>query len=504
MSDRPQKLSFIEKAGYSVGDAAANFVFHTMIIFQLSFYTDTFGIAAAAAGTLLLVGRLWDAFFDPMMGVMADRTNTRWGKFRPWVLWTAVPWGVVMVLAYTTPGFSTAGKLAYACVTNILLMTLYSANNTPYSAMTGVMTGDVNERTSLSSYRFVAAMIAQLIVGGFTLPLVAKFGQGDRQKGWQMTIGLWAIICVVLFVITFFTTRERIKPNPEQKSSPREDFGNLLKNKPWIAMFVLTLAHFIVLAMRGGTMFYYFEHYVDHNRLFDLLQTLGLTAAVEGSSSGGAWHFFLNTFGLIVDSSKQNVSSVGFSLFNMSSQFVTVIGVLFSTMLAIKFGKRAVAIVGFSLTTVFMASFIFLPRDAVGATFILEYLRALSYAPTIPLLWAMFADVVDFGEWTTGRRTTGVIYATIIFGLKAGLSLGGAIAGWLLSGYGYKANAVQTPEALQGIRMTISVYPTIFFLIVITCLFFYSISKEFNIRIQDELAERRKKYATQAAAPASS
>jgi len=504
MSDRPQKLSFVEKAGYSLGDAAANFVFHTMIIFQLSFYTDTFGIAAAAAGTLLLVGRLWDAFFDPMMGVMADRTNTRWGKFRPWVLWTAVPWGVVMVLAYTTPGFSTAGKLAYACLTNILLMTLYSANNTPYSAMTGVMTGDVNERTSLSSYRFVAAMIAQLIVGGFTLPLVAKFGQGDRQKGWQMTIGLWAIICVVLFVITFFTTRERIKPNPEQKSSPREDFGNLLKNKPWIAMFVLTLAHFIVLAMRGGTMFYYFEHYVDHNRLFDLLQTLGLTAAAEGSSSGGAWHFLLNTFGLIVDSSKQNVSSVGFSLFNMSSQFVTVIGVLFSTMLAIKFGKRAVAIVGFSLTTVFMASFIFLPRDAVGATFILEYLRALSYAPTIPLLWAMFADVVDFGEWTTGRRTTGVIYATIIFGLKAGLSLGGAIAGWLLSGYGYKANAVQTPEALQGIRMTISVYPTVFFLIVITCLFFYSISKDLNIKIQDELAERRKKYTTQAAAPISS
>jgi GPH family glycoside/pentoside/hexuronide:cation symporter len=504
MADKVQKLSFIEKAGYSVGDAAANFVFHTMIIFQLSFYTDTFGIAAAAAGTLLLVGRLWDAFFDPMMGVMADRTNTRWGKFRPWVLWTAVPWGVVMVLAYTTPGFSTAGKLAYACVTNILLMTLYSANNTPYSAMTGVMTGDVNERTSLSSYRFVAAMIAQLIVGGFTLPLVAKFGQGDRQKGWQMTIGLWAIICVVLFVITFFTTRERIKPNPEQKSSPREDFGNLLKNKPWIAMFVLTLAHFIVLAMRGGTMFYYFEHYVDHNRLFDLLQTLGLTAATEGSSSGGAWHFFLNTFGLIVDSSKQNVSSVGFSLFNMSSQFVTVIGVLFSTMLAIKFGKRAVAIVGFSLTTVFMASFIFLPRDAVGTTFILEYLRALSYAPTIPLLWAMFADVVDFGEWTTGRRTTGVIYATIIFGLKAGLSLGGAIAGWLLSGYGYKANAVQTPEALQGIRMTISVYPTVFFLIVITCLFFYSISKELNIRIQDELAERRKKYTSQTPATAGS
>ena len=188
------RLSFAEKAGYSFGDGAANFVFQTMILFQLNFYTDTLGIAAAAAGTLLLVGRLWDAFFDPMMGVLADRTNTRWGKFRPWVLWTAIPWGIAMVLAYSTPGFSIAGKIAYACITNTLLMTLYSANNTPYSAMTGVMTGDVNERTSLSSFRFVSAMIAQLIVGGFTLPLVAKFGQGDKAKGWQITMALWAAV----------------------------------------------------------------------------------------------------------------------------------------------------------------------------------------------------------------------------------------------------------------------------------------------------------------------
>ena len=495
MSDKPQKLSFVEKAGYSLGDAAANFVFQTMIIFQLSFYTDTLGIAAAAAGTLLLVGRLWDAFFDPMMGVMADRTNTRWGKFRPWVLWTAIPWGVVMFLAYSAPNLSTAGKLVYACVTNILLMTLYSANNTPYSAMTGVMTGDVNERTSLSSYRFVAAMIAQLIVGGFTLPLVAKFGQGDKAKGWQMTMGLWAIVCIVLFVITFLTTRERIQPDPKQKTSAKQDFGDLLKNKPWIAMFILTLAHFMFLAMRGGTMFYYFDYYINHDRLFDFLQWLGLTAIAQGDTSGGVWHYLLNTFGLIVDADKKNVSSVGFSLFNMSSQFVTVAGVLCSTYLARKFGKKVIAIVGFSLTTIFMALFIFLPPDAVGATFILEYIRALTYAPTIPLIWAMFADVVDFGEWTTGRRTTGVIYATIIFGLKAGLSLGGALAGWLLSGYGYRANTVQTPEALQGIRMTISIYPTVLLVIVIVCLFFYKITKLLNIQIQDELAERRKKFA---------
>jgi len=489
------KLSFFEKAGYSLGDAAANFVFQTMILFQLNFYTDTLGITAAAAGSLLLVGRLWDAFFDPMMGVMADRTNTRWGKFRPWVLWTAIPWGVVMVLAYTTPDLGIAGKLVYACVTNVLLMTLYSANNTPYSAMTGVMTGDVNERTSLSSYRFVAAMIAQLMVGGFTLPLVAKFGQGDKSKGWQMTIALWATICVVLFVITFLTTRERIQPDPKQKSSAREDFGNLVRTGPWVAMFILTLAHFIVLAMRGGTISYYFQYYVDQERLFGLLQRLGLTSTAAGAIPGGLWHYLLNTFGLIVDSRRANVSSVGFSLFNMSSQFVTVVGVLCSTFLSIRFGKKAVALTGFSLATVLMALFVLVPPGAVSAAFLLEYARALAYAVTIPLIWAMFADVADYAEWKTGRRTTGVIYATILFGLKAGLSLGGAMAGWLLSGYGYRANAVQTPEALRGIRLTISVYPAIFFLIVIVCLICYKIGKKLNLQIQDELAERRKKFA---------
>lgn len=493
MPEAAQKLSFIEKAGYSLGDAAANFVFQTMILFQLSFYTDTFGLAAAAAGTLLLLGRFWDAFFDPMMGLMADRTNTRWGKFRPWVLWTAIPWGVVLFLAYSRPDLSASGKLVYACVTNILLMTLYSANNTPYSAMTGVMTGDVNERTVLSSYRFVAAMIAQLIVGGFTLPLVAKFGQGDNAKGWQMTMGLWAAVCIVLFVITFLTTRERIQPDPRQKSSPRQDFGDLLKNAPWIAMFILTIAHFTVLAMRGGTLFYYFQYYVDRDRLYRLLQTLGLTPAAAGVAEG-PWHALLNAFGLIVNADRSNVPSVGFSLFNISGQFVTVIGVAMASWLSMRYGKRAVVLMGFSLTTICMALFILLPADAVGPTFLLEYLRQLTYGPTIPLIWAMFADVVDYSEWKTGRRTTGVVYATILFALKGGLSLGGAIAGWLLSGYGYQPNVAQTPEALHGIRMTISIYPSILFLIVILCLVVYPIGKKLNLQIQDELAARRSKF----------
>ncbi len=490
-----QKLSFAEKAGYSLGDGAANFVFQTMILFQLSFYTDTMGLTAAVAGSLLLAGRLWDAFFDPMMGVIADRTSTRWGKFRPWVLWTAVPWGVAMVLAYTNPGWLSPWNVVWACVTNILLMTLYSANNTPYSAMTGVMTGDVNERTSLSSYRFVAAMIAQLIVGGFTLPLVAKFGQGNNAKGWQMTFGLWAAVCVVLLTITFLSTKERIQPDPRQQSDPRKDFASLLRNRPWKAMFILTLVHFAVLAMRGGTLFYYFQYYVNPGKLFDVLQNLGLTAT-PGGGGAGAWRNLLNTFGLMVNANQSNVASVGFSLLNISGQLVTVIGVVFSTALCVRFGKKAVAVAGFGVTTILMALFVFVPAGSIGTIFVLEWMRTLAYAPTIPLVWAMFADVVDYSEWKTGRRATGIIYATILFGLKTGLSLGGATAGWLLSAFGYRANAVQTSGALLGIRLTISVFPAILFLVVVACLLAYPIGRQLNIQIQDQLAERRKKFAT--------
>jgi glycoside/pentoside/hexuronide:cation symporter, GPH family len=495
MSSNSQKLPVLEKIGYSLGDAGANFVFQTMILFQLNFYTDTVGIAAGIAGILLLVGRLWDAFFDPMMGVISDRTKTRWGKFRPWVLWSALPWGVVMILAYTAPEGTPMWKIVYACITNILLMTLYSVNNTPYSALTGVMTGDVNERTSLSSYRFVSAMIAQLMVGGFTLPLVAKFGQGNDAKGWQMTISLWAVLCVILFVITFFSIRERIQPDPKQEKSAKKDFGNLFKNGPWIAMFIITLAHFIVAAMRGGTVVYYFKYYINQDRLFEVLQSLGLTD-VTGTAAGGWWHYSLSTFGLIVNAQKSNVTDVGFSLFSMYSQFITVIGVLCATWLSIRFGKKTIVQVGFGLTAVFMAAFIFLPADAIGATFLLEFLRAISFAPTIPLLWAMFADVADYAEWKTGRRTTGVVYATIIFALKVGLSLGAFFAGQLLDAYGYVKNVPQTPRALLGIRLTMSIYPAIFFVIVVICFFYYKIGKTLNLQIQDELAERRKQFVS--------
>ena len=495
MSLSPEKLSFKEKIGYSFGDAAANFVFQTMLIFQLGFYTDVFHISAAAAGTLLLVGRVWDAIFDPFMGVIADKTNTKWGKFRPWILWSAIPYALIFVLAFTTPNFSYTGKLIYAYITYILLMTLYSVNNLPYSALSGVMTADVNERTTLSSYRFIFAMIAAFIVQGLTLPLVSKLGGGDNTIGWTYTISIFAFLSVIFFVITFLTTRERIKPDPAQKSNPKEDFKNLLKNKPWISMFILTLFLFITLALWGSAMFYYFTYYISKADLFNSLNSWGLVIP-SGTINLSWWDSVLSAFGLIIVGDKSNVTSVGFSLFNMSGQLFTIIGVLCSKWLSSKFGKRNVYLVGLLFTSIFTALFILIPSDSINTIYFLNILKSLAYGPTIPLLWAMMGDVADYTEWVTGRRVTGIVFSAIVFALKAGLGLGGALCGWLLSLYGYIPNVIQSDTALTGIKLTASIYPAITFFVGVIALFFYSISKKLNLQIQDELLERRKKFSS--------
>ena len=445
------KISVTEKIGYSLGDAAANFIFQTMLVFQLAFYTDTFGITAAAAGTLFLVVRVWDAIFDPFMGVVADRTNTKWGKFRPWILWTAVPFGIIGFLTFTTPPFDAQGKLIYAYVTYIVLMMVYSANNLPYSALSGVITGDLAERTSLSAYRFVAAMSAALVIQGLALPMVNYFGGGNSAKGYQITMGVFSALAIVFFIITFATTRERVQPDPTQRNSVRRDLADLTSNGPWVAMFVLTIIVFITLAMRGGVMLYYFKYYLGREDLF--------------------------------------------SIFNVFGTGSTIVGVVASTPLAKRFGKRDVFIVGLVLTVVFTAAFVLLPRTAIALIFGTEMLRQLAYGFTIPLLWAMMADVADFSEWKNHRRATAVVFSAIVFALKAGLGFGGAIGGWLLAAYGYVPNVAQTERALQGIKLTTSVYPAITFALAVVCLFFYRIDKRLEIQITDDLAERRRMYA---------
>ena len=497
MSDSSsQKLSFIEKAGYSAGDAAANFVFMTMVLFQLNFYTDVFGLSANAAAAILLWPRLWDAMFDPIMGVLADRTNTRWGKFRPWVIWTSIPWAIVMVLAYTTPvGWSAGMMIAYAGITNMILMTLYSMNNMPYSALGGVMTGDLNERTKLNSYRFVSVNIAQFIVGGFTLPLVAKFAQGhDRQHGWQVTMTIWAVVCLVCFAITFFTTKERIKPVVEVKSSPKQDFRDLLRNHPWIALFAYTIFNFAMLTYRGGASYNLYHHWTDRGAMFDFLQALGLTTA-DPASQGGILEFL----GYIVHGTRDNLASsnvadVYNSIINMAGFATTIIFIILSAGFSARFGKKAVIFWGFTLAAVNAFAYYFLsPTNTVGLL-VLAVTGSMVYAPTIAVAWAMYADAADFSEWQTGRRFTGIVFATIGFALKSGLALGSAVFLWVMAGFwGYETHLPDAPNAIHGYFMSNSIGVGIIMLGAALAIATCGLNKNVTLKMAADLEERRHK-----------
>jgi glycoside/pentoside/hexuronide:cation symporter, GPH family len=493
------RLSFFEKLGYGMGDAAANFVFMTMVLFQLNFYTDVFGLSASAAAAILLWPRLWDAVFDPIMGVLADRTNTRWGKFRPWILWTAGPWAIVMVLAYTTPeGWSEWSMIAYACVTNTLLMTLYSMNNMPYAALGGVLTADLKERTQLNAYRFAAVQVAQFMVGGLTLPLVAKFAVGnDRQYGWQMTMTLWAVLCLILFFITFFTTKERLAPAKEANQSPKQDFVDLLRNSPWKVMVAMTLVHFAILSFRGGAWYNYFHHYTDKAAMYDFLETLGLTAPalLPGETPPGG---IMELFGYIVHGDRNaleqsNVADVYNSIVNVAGTATHIVGILvFATPLAERFGKKAVAIAGFGFSTLTSLALYLMDPTNVWGMFGLVILGAVAYAPTIPLVWAIFADVADYSEWQTGRRFTGMVFATIGFALKAGLALGSASFLWLMSGlFAYDTKAPSAADAVEGYRAMSSIAVSVMFAICTLLLVVYQLDKSTTLRIAKELEAKR-------------
>ena len=494
MTDSSQKLATREKLGYALGDVATNFFFQSMILYQTRFYTDTAGLSAVAVGSMFLVLRLADAVLDPVIGALSDRTQTRWGKFRPWVLFTAVPFGLVFWLVYVTPNTGPGGKLIYAYITYALVMVLYSANNTPYSALMGVMTPDASERSSIASYRFVGALIGQFIIQALPLPLVAKLGQGDSARGWAITMAIFGALIIVLNLITFASTRERVQPPPEQKPSLRADLKDVFTCGPWIVMFVLTLLVFTMLVVRGSSSNYFFAYYLDQQQLKTFLDKIGLVGT-GGPATG--WESFLNAFGLLVKPDGSNAAAVGLSLFFVAGSLIQIIGIVFSKPLADRFGKKAVFITGMSVTTVATALVFLVGPTSISLMFALSILWAVGWGPTVPLLWVMIADVADYSEWKTSRRATGFMYAGILFALKAGLSLGGALSAWVINAYGYVPNVAQTESALLGIRLGASIYPTLALVLSILCLVIYPIGKKLNLRIQDELVDRRRKFDSQ-------
>lgn len=447
MTEIESKLSIKEKVGYSLGDTASHFVWDMVGFWILIFYTDTFGISAAAAGTIMLIARFWDMISDPIMGVIADRTNTRWGKFRPYILWMALPYSVLAVLTFTTPDLGPTGKVIYAGVTYILLMSVFTAINLPYSSLGAVMTSDSYERAGLNSYRFIFAFIGQFIVSGTALSLALYFGGGDNAKGYQYTLILFSIISFVLFMITFKTTKERVQPPKEQKESLKEDFRNLFKNKPWLILFFVGIISFIMFAMQNLSIAYYFKYYIGK---------------------------------------EENVQ-----LFNVIGTVALIVAIPFSKPLAKRFGKRNVFLAS-SLLSGFFFICLYLPAaNNLTMIYAFNILAKMSYAPAVPLLWTMLADTADYSEWKTGRRSTGLVFSAATFAQKAGWGIGGALAGWMLAIFNFTPNVEQTETAITGIKLMISVIPGILYMSCAILLYFYTIDHETCVVMKSDLDQRR-------------
>tara|TARA_B110000211_G_scaffold75918_1_gene88900 strand:- start:9855 stop:11297 length:1443 start_codon:yes stop_codon:yes gene_type:complete len=471
------KLSITEKIGYSLGDLAANLVFQTLMTYLAYFYTDIYGLESAdATAIMFIVGTIAAFGFNPIIGALADRTYSKWGKFRPWILYTSIPLGIISVMAFSTPDFSYNGKVIYAVITYTLLLLLYASSNLPYSALSGVITGDMKERNSISSYRFVAVMFAQFFVQVFMLPIIIYAGAGDKALGIEIVMTWLAIIGTIMLLITFFTTKERIIPTEEQKSSVVEDLKDLLTNRPWLIMLILTTLTFISLAMKGGSYVYYFENYIDEPRL-----TVFISPILDYLSSVG-----INFFG-------NDPVSAGFGLFNAGGIIFMIFGIGLSKTLADKYGKRNIFASFLFISTIFIILFYFFDKTSLELMFGSQILHGFFYGITIPLLWAMIADVADYSEWKNNRRATAIIFSAMMVGLKLGLTIGGGLVVQILGNFGYEANKelAQSEHVIQGVKLLVSIYPSIPFLIGIVLLFFYEINKKMETQIEIDLRDRR-------------
>lgn len=416
-------VSVKEKIAYGLGDTASNIVFQTVMLFLTFFYTDIYGISPAFVGTMFLAVRIIDAVTDPLMGALADRTQSKYGKFRPYLLWFALPFGLISVLAFTTPDFGEEGKMIYAFVTYTLLMLVYTAINIPYCALGAVLTADPKERVSVQSYRFVFAMLGGLMVTSLTLPLVDFFGQGDRAKGYQLTIMAMSVLGVLMFLACFYGTKERINPPKESFSrSYMDNFRQLWKNDQWRVLALVALCLLSGYVLRTTLAIYYVKYYLEMPDSITLFITLGMLGSM--------------------------------------------VGCIIAQPLAKRYCKVRLYIGIQVLAAALCASSYFVAADNVTLAIGLYVLWNLVFNTGTPLLWAKMADTVDYGQWLTGVRTTGMVYSSIIFFIKMGIAIGGALGGWLLAGMGYQADVAQTEETKAGLLLAFSLYPAIGSLIV--------------------------------------
>lgn len=455
MLTQSSKISLGEKVGYGLGDLASNFVFHIVNAFLLFYYTNIYGIAPAAAGTLFLVAKVWDAITDPLMGTFADRTHTRFGKYRPFLLWMAVPYGVLGFLAFLGPDLADGGKLAFAYVTYIALMTIYTAINVPYSALMGVITPNPEERASLSTFRFWGAFSAQLIIGLALFPMLAGFGGDDKVASWRSAMGVFSLTAIVLFLVTFFSTRERVPPQEDQSQNLGTNLGLLARNTPLVIMLVvavLTLAY-------SGIRWAITHHYLS--------QVANLNS---------------EKFILVWDR---------FSIFYTGGPLAFILGLFMTKKVIALFGKRNALLGLMVLNGLAMIAFYFVPAQNYAAIFWLNLVASFVAGPTPAIVWAMYTDVADYGEWKFGKRITALTFASAMFFQKIGLAIGGALAGWLLSYYGFVKDTVLSLQTKEGITLMFSVFPGVCSILTACVLLFYKLTDQKVEEIAAELERRR-------------
>ncbi len=451
-------LSFREKAGYGLGDMASNFYLGFFGLFLLYYYTDVYGISPAAAATMLLVTKIVDAVSDPAMGLIADRTNTRWGKYRPYLLWGAIPYALLGYLLFLGPDLSDFGKLAFAYVSYTLVMLAFTAINVPYSALLAVISPVREERTKATQFRFIFASIGTLSVGALATPLVGWLGDGDELMGFRLTIMLFAVLSVLFFWVTFFTTRERIRPKIH-KSSVRADISSLLKNASWIVLVFAGILIVVGLVARFASIVFYLKYYT-----------------VDESVAAGAKVFlwmdrtaFLTSAGLIGQ----------------------LIGALVTPTLLKAFEKRHLMIGMNLLHALLLVAGFFASPDQYGLTVVLHTLGIFTFGVVITLLFSMYTDCSEYGEWRTGKNTAGLTVSASMFSLKFGSAVGAAGPGFILAGFGFVANVVQTEGAIMGIRMMFTILPATFFLFGGLLMILYKIDRKTLNQMEKELHQRR-------------
>src|SRR6188474_924807 len=448
-----ERLKPGEYIGYALGDTASNFFFQTFNIFLTYYYVDVWGIPATALLWLLPVVRAFGAFDDVIMGLIADRTNTRWGKFRPYLLFGAIPYGVCGYLMFAGPDFGPKGKIIYAFVTYALMLLSYTVINVPYSAMLGVISPSPRTRTVASTCRFIGAFGAAFLISLFVRPLVKHLGVGSETRGFQLTMAIFAVVSVILILITFATTKERVTPPPQQKTSVREELGELFKNWPWVVLLITSIFSNAFSALRSGSTIFYFK-YVQGYDSTPVIWTLDRT-----------------------------------TLFLASGALGLVLGTMCLGPIARKVDKKYYA-AGLSLVTgLCFLAFYFVPKGQFWTMVAVNLLAQFCAGPTSALTWALYGDVADYGEVKYGRRSTGLIYSASLFSIKTGILIGGFLVPLFLAQFGYvKGAETQTAHALMGIAIAFSIGPALFALLKAVALMIYPLDQKRVDRIEQELA----------------